>query len=301
MTTVRTVWKVYRFELASVVVVFAALIVVMLVLATRLQEAKPSMQAWEALRRDAERLGGVVALLPVVLAALLGAVLVSREVELRTDQLSWSLGPSRGRWLAARLLVVGVPLLLLLLGLAIAANTLEAGSTMRVDPRASLAAYGQRDIALVARGMAAFAVGVLVGAAVGRQLPAVLVSALAALVALLTLGATFPFGIDPQLIGSARIDSESEYEREAAILAKQMQQGPDGTLYENEEVSRLAPAGLDEAAYPMWLASRFDPVEYRYTGDQLTVISLRESAALATLSVLAVGGAFVIVERREPS
>ena len=56
--------------------------------------------------------------LPVVAGVILGAPLVAAEIERRTAALAWSIAPSRMRWFAERLIVLGALIVLVSLILA---------------------------------------------------------------------------------------------------------------------------------------------------------------------------------------
>lgn len=129
----------------------------------------------------------------VIAGAVLGSVLVSREIERATAQLGWSLRGSRSRWLAERMMAMTI-LMALLLGILLVAVALSSVATW-VGPDAFEAwwHYAVRGPLLLVRGLATLAVAVLIGAAVGRQMPALLFGALAALVLGMALTTASPF------------------------------------------------------------------------------------------------------------
>ncbi|HEX2142107.1 MAG TPA: hypothetical protein VHK28_07550, partial [Candidatus Limnocylindria bacterium] len=115
---------------------------------------------------------------PFLFGIVLGVPIVAREIEHRTGALAWSLGRSRRRWLLGRVLPV-LAIVLLAAGItgvladfaASAVNT----STVR-DLSHSWLWFDQRGLLVPARAAALLGVGVLVGAVVGRTLPALLVA-----------------------------------------------------------------------------------------------------------------------------
>ncbi|MGH2445397.1 MAG: hypothetical protein ACRDGD_05085 [Candidatus Limnocylindria bacterium] len=121
-------------------------------------------------------LGAVATVAPFAAGIFLGAPLLSREIEHRTAPMAWSLSPSRRSWLAWRTvpLLVLLLLALLLLGQA-SAFLLETAEEGELGFRQ----FGMFGPILAARGLGVFGVGLLVGLAVGRVLPALLVTALA--------------------------------------------------------------------------------------------------------------------------
>ncbi len=120
-------------------------------------------------------LGGPV-LLPAVGGLVLGVALVGKEIERGTTVLAWSVGTSRRRWLAVRVL----PAIVLLLGSCLAAgalaDVLEGLRNPLVDPAASFDHMGLRGLLPAAHGIAAFGLALLVGAWFGRLLPALLIA-----------------------------------------------------------------------------------------------------------------------------
>lgn len=114
---------------------------------------------------------------PFPLGIFLGAPLVAREIEHRTAPIAWSLSLSRRRWLAGR----AVPLLVLagvvLLALGQASELLLSTAE---ETELGFRHFGMHGPLLGARGLAVFGIGVAIGLALGRVLPAILMTALAA-------------------------------------------------------------------------------------------------------------------------
>ncbi len=113
---------------------------------------------------------------PFVMAIMLGAPLVAREVEQNTAPLSWALVGSRRRWLLARvgsILIVFVPLML---ALGLVADILYGAQNPDVNPWASFELYGARGVIVAFWGVAAFHGTVALGTLFGRSLPAIFVA-----------------------------------------------------------------------------------------------------------------------------
>jgi hypothetical protein len=121
-------------------------------------------------------LGAVATVAPFAAGIFLGAPLLSHEIEHRTAPMAWSLSPSRQGWLAWRTVPLLVLLLVALLVLGQASAFLHETARER---ELGFQEYGMFGPILAARGLAVFGVGVLVGLAIGRVLPALLVAALA--------------------------------------------------------------------------------------------------------------------------
>jgi hypothetical protein len=120
----------------------------------------------------------MLSFLSPILGVLLGVSIVAREVELRTAELAWSLSRRRSRWLLQRVL----PMLAIALVLLVVLGFLgwwyfEALSLAKSWPEMTeLASLG---IGLVARGLLAMGVALLLGAIAGRTMPALVLAVIA--------------------------------------------------------------------------------------------------------------------------
>lgn len=188
-------WRIHRFEILFVLALAALLGVSAWILADQIrgiglsdelcwprgEEGGYATAACDRMMETywgVESQGGLVrialTIAPGLLGLILGVPVVARELELRTAGFSWALTPSRWRWLLARFL----PMLLVgLVGLAVVA---WAGTTLfdamwlaRRGP--DLTEVAGQGLALVARGLTAVAVALLMGALVGRTMPALLI------------------------------------------------------------------------------------------------------------------------------
>jgi hypothetical protein len=132
-------------------------------------------------------LGAVSTFAPFPLGIFLGAPLVAREIEHRTAPIAWSLSVSRRRWLAGRAL----PLLVVIgLALLVFGQASELMLSTAEERALGFRHYGMFGPIVVARGLAVWGIGVAVGLALGRVLPAILVTTLAAvaLTGILSIG-----------------------------------------------------------------------------------------------------------------
>jgi ABC-type transport system involved in multi-copper enzyme maturation permease subunit len=308
-TALRFVWKQYRFELASMIVAIGLLTVGVLIIWARLEDVRPSpaclkswwlgaapsncgaaLEVWSG-RRE-EWVFWLVRALPFVAGIVLGSVLVSREIEHRTAQLGWSLSGSRRRWLAERVFPVAILLVVLLAILAFAADVYEGARMPGFDPRASLNEYGVHGLPVVMRGIALFGGAALLGAIVGRQLPALILSGALALVIGYALNGAFPFGAAARWLPEDQVPNPfTDQTIDTAWLAS------DGTIVPYLAVRDLAP---DAGDWYDWAVEHYSRIVAVLRGEQLTEIELREALVLGGFTVLALGGAFVVVDRRRP-
>jgi hypothetical protein len=112
--------------------------------------------------------------LPYIAGVVLGAPLVSRELEHRTAQFGWPLARSRARWLWFRFLPLAFVGAVLLAIPAMAGEVLERTLHPVIDPGMSFEGYGSRGPVVVLRFLPVVAAAALVGTLLGRQLPSVL-------------------------------------------------------------------------------------------------------------------------------
>jgi ABC-type transport system involved in multi-copper enzyme maturation permease subunit len=117
-------------------------------------------------------LGLLLMALPGLIGGFWGAPLVARELETRTDRLVWNQSVTRARWLAIKLLLVGV----VAIAVTGAFSLLLTWSASRYDQwvgdRFAAMSFGARNVVPLGYAAFAFVLGVLVGLLVRRTLPA---------------------------------------------------------------------------------------------------------------------------------
>jgi hypothetical protein len=105
----------------------------------------------------------------------LGAPIIASEIERGTAVLPWTMGESRLRWLAPRVLLVGLWLTVFSMAIGLGLDRIhEIAVSPHIPITANLYDYEQRGWIVPARALVAFAAAILVGAVLGRALPALL-------------------------------------------------------------------------------------------------------------------------------
>ncbi|HEY7333230.1 MAG TPA: hypothetical protein VH859_09770 [Candidatus Limnocylindria bacterium] len=246
---------------------------------------------------------------PFGMGLILGVPIVARELEGRTAGLSWTLSRSRVAWLAGRAGFAAIVLVALLAVVVLASGVLAAAIVPTLTLERDFTWIGRRDGLILARGATALAIGVLVGAVVGRQLPGLLAAAFASVVvftgvsfAMDRWNETLAVVIDPyatsdgvvggslglgggvelpsgELVSYAWIQSDTQYSDET------------GAIYTRWDDATGQP---DPTSFVGWDRARIIP------GGQYPVVLAREAAATLVLGVLVVGGAAIAVRRRRP-
>lgn len=256
-----------------------------------------ALRAWnEAL----QMIGGLI-LSPTlavayVIGAFLGVPIVARELERGTTRLAWSLAPSRWRWFAVRVLPILAIIVVLTFAAGAAVDRFFAASVQGEDPAASFTLFGARGGLLASRAAFIFAIGIVVGAAVGRTLPALIVTALVASIAIgggeavhqnvILRNEAVPFSMD--------FESESDpYAGRGDLYVDTVFQLPDGSLVGYQYFG-------DEDPYDQNGNPRYPMFSMRIPGSQYRFVEAREALALggATLVTLLLAG--LIVSRRRP-
>jgi hypothetical protein len=319
LTSARIVLKHHRFEVGAAVILGLFVAVAALVTSYRLNaigvpagcfeqwltgggaegagDCAGPVQAFAEINEDqAGKLLAFMAVLPFIVGLLAGVSIVGRELEARTAQLAWALTPSRHRWLARQ---VGPILLVVVVAVALAAAAATVLETTREPWYHST--YGDLMLhgwPVIGRALAAFSVGLLVGAVVGRSLPALIVAALACVVLLMfegmAQGAWYQANLevigDPTTVNNGSFDG---------IYGDYGWLAPDGRFVGQEAAFQQAPSGVPDAS--QWL------LDNGWKTAALGVPSTKagQLAALETLGfaavALVVGVATIpIVDRRRP-
>lgn len=117
---------------------------------------------------------GLLWILPTAVGALLGVMITARELERRSAHISWAISTSRGRWLLLRVVAPAV-ILVALFSLCAGAAELVTRARLVTD-QPGFIDYELRSVLVPLRGFLAFAIGIAIGAQVGRSLPALIVA-----------------------------------------------------------------------------------------------------------------------------
>lgn len=236
--------------------------------------------------------------LPLVVGALLGVPLVSREIETGTAAMAWAWSGSRAVWLARRTGGVLAVLLVVLGVSAWASDVLTFSRQPWVTPGLSFLDAGSHGIALVARGFASFSLALLVGAAVGRVLPSLIIAVV--LMGALWLGGEVARGswLATEALNHIQdVPSLNAYDVPGGTYFAPLSRARDGTILTDVEAMKLAPPGVDPAA---WLVENFHPMSASVPGSEyprwlaLEVLGYGAVAGLASVLVVPV------LNRRRP-
>ena len=256
---------------------------------------EPGVRAWS----EAQQLIGGLVLSPTlavayVIGAFLGVPIVARELERGTTRLAWSLAPSRWRWFAMRTLPVLAIIVVLAFVAGAAVDRFFAASVQGEDPAASFTLYGARGGLLAARAAFIFGIAVVVGAVIGRALPALIVTALIGTIAIAGGEGVYQNVIlrNEAIAVETRFDDNGQGNR-GDLTFDTVFRLPDGSLvgfeyFGDSEV-------FDENGMP-----RYPMLSMVVPGSQYRFVEAREALALAIATLVALFLAGVVVARRRP-
>jgi hypothetical protein len=323
-TTLRLLFKTHRFELIAITLACLALAGGELFMSSQLgavalppdcvfvqgsdsqgqasdpaheQACQVKRDAYFALQGHVGEILGFGAALPLLAGIVLGVPLVGRELESGTASLAWTLSRSRRRWLLARAIPLMAILSVVLLIPALAADILEHARQPLVDPGSSFSDAGVRGPVFVLRGVMAFAVGVISGAIVGRQIPALIIAIAMSLAVLVG----FEVGVTRWEHSLAEWRPAASFDINPADLQfdQQYRDRATGAIVDTNAVMATAPqvnGGADSA----WIDDHYVPVSLGLLGSQYGVVVAGETAALGGLSLLGLGLGLMVVNRRRP-
>ena len=114
--------------------------------------------------------------LPFVVGALVGVPIVAGEIESRTTGMAWSLFASRTRWLVGQIVPIALVTALAVMAAGVAAEAIEHDNEAYSGGYRDVIQIGHYGLGLLARAFGVFGIGLGIGALIGRQLPAFLLS-----------------------------------------------------------------------------------------------------------------------------
>jgi hypothetical protein len=239
----------------------------------------------------------VTVLVPWIAGLLIGVPLVAREVESGTASLAWTLSRSRRSWYLRRVIpltaIVGLALLLP----AVATVVMEGARQPDVDVWASFDDGSLRGPVVLFRGLLALSVGVLAGAVVGRQLPAVIIGGLLAI----AVSVAVPVGMQAFSDTLAEWRVADQATSGDLILGSGYRDKSSGAVVDYDAAYVGAPILADGNYDESWVQSRFDQAVLVVPGWRYPQVVTVESTALGGLALLALGLGGFVVSRRRPS
>jgi hypothetical protein len=263
-------------------------------------------------------IGAILIAVPGLIGIFWGAPLVTRELEERTERLVWNQSVTRTKWLAVKLLVLGL-FTALVTGLF---SLLLTWSASRYDQvigeRFAALTFDARNIVPIGYGLFAFTLGTVVGMLVRRTLPAMAIT-LAVFAALqLAVPALLRQNLMPPVTRTVTLDA-SVMEREVGLSLEDnvwylrgytvaggwaLEESaklykPDGTPYTSEDARTcLANVGDREATDACTVAQNLNFEHTYQPGNRYWTFQWIELGLFAGLSLLLAGFGFFWLRRR---
>jgi hypothetical protein len=230
---------------------------------------------------------------PIVVGLFLGVPLVAREVESRTAALAWSLSRSRRRWLLWRATPVLAVTVIACLAAGLAGDVL-AHAPPRLDGYdPGFEDWFARGPQVAVRGMAIGAIGLLIGALVGRQLPALLLAAIGTLALFvattLVMDGWMKAAAEPVVVGPDQIVT-------GKIYGGGLRNDATGQILIDAEAAWVFNGPVDEFGMPVGYSNVFFMVPSRHYGEFV----LYEAGLFGVVAVGGAVGAVLLVSRRRP-
>jgi hypothetical protein len=261
-------------------------------------------QQFYELSSKAEWLSYFSWLAPFAMGLLLGVPLVSREIEHRTAAIAWTMSRSRTWWLTRRVAFLTLVAVVLLIVVAVVGEALASATMPAQHLDRDFAWYGRRGALIVVRGIASLGIGALVGAWLGRVLPALLVAVFASVL----IFSGISLGMDRWMEGDA-IVQKFDADRAGGRQLGERILLPTGELIDYGELQRRGlayEAIVDDLLYakPEDIGHPDRIVGYdRYLvvpGSRYPQIMLRESALVGGAAILLALATILVVGRRRP-
>lgn len=251
---------------------------------------------------DANSVMLAMAVIPLLIGMVLGVGVVAPEIEAGTAPTGWVLARSRARWLRGRMLP-SLGAALVALGLLAAASEVLwlAREPYLPNPWLNFDDASLHGPILVAKGLAAYGVGLAAGALLGRNLPAVILAT-----AVVWLGLAGTGNVARSLWVQAEAHNHTAVMDPngnvlafpGGVISGNVWRTADGRTVSNADAYAMVPAG--EPDPDLWVSAHLALVYTGVPGDLFPAWDAAESAGYAAVGLLAVGLAFLVVRRRRP-
>jgi len=231
----------------------------------------------------------LVPLFPVLAGLLIGTPAIARELDRGTARLAWSLGPSRMRWFAQRVLPLLAVVLVACFAIGVIAEWIVALFAPGVDLSISFLQYHQRGVAIATAGFVFACAAIGVGAVVGRTIPTLIL-------ALVLGGATIlaVTEVSSKLLASEAVPLAESVGANNDLQLDSRFQLPDGRLVTWDELIVIDPESMTSELGP-----QYPYVALGIPGTRHREIEAREAIAEVVAGLAFLGlGAFVVGRRR---
>lgn len=319
-TSARLTIKINRFEIATGALVAIVIGIAALVVRAQLEsvgvgqdcllrwmtslttaaDCDARVQAWAVLNEgSAGKVMASMAALPLIVGLLAGVPIVGRELESGTAAFAWALVGSRWRWLGRQT----APIVILVV---VVSTTAAIPAALLADTRSASGVWSSTfadadlfGVPVVARTVAATAVGILCGAMLGRMLPALIISFVLAGAITLGLGAVEPLVVHAtynQLnVGCPGCVADfitSNPDIDVRFVTK------DDQVLSLETAVATAPPGTTDLI--TWVQDHYRMVTFGVKGTKTVEWQIVQTAILMIVCGACFGASMLVVHRRSP-
>ena len=193
----------------------------------------------------------IMGVLPFLVGLVGGVPIVAQELEARTAQTAWTLSASRWRWLAHQVAPIAIVLGAGMLLAALAAEPVADASAALGRSASSL--IGLHGPLVVVRAFAAFGLGLMLGALLGRSLPALFLGIAISVALLFAVGIlrdAWTASLPASPIGQISSETGELVGDPRARITAWGVVTPDGRVLSSEEAREIATAAGVPAAPP---------------------------------------------------
>jgi hypothetical protein len=234
---------------------------------------------------------------PIVLGLFLGVPLVAREVESRTAQLAWTLSRSRRRWLLQRAIPVLGAVVVACVAAGIAGDVLVHAAPWVEGSDPGFSDWWARGPQVAVRGVAVGAIGLVVGAFIGRQLPALLLVGMGTLAlfvaATLMVDGWMEAAAEPVVFGPEQIVS-------GKIYGSGFRDDATGEVISYEQAYESFGESFGEEIYEFGNPRGYSQVSFMVPSGRYGEFVLYESAIFGLVALAGIGMSAQIVASRRP-
>jgi hypothetical protein len=234
----------------------------------------------------------LVPIFPIIGGLLAGGPIVARELETGTARLAWSMGPSRMRWFAQRVVPIFLMLAVATLAIGATADALLKMVQPRVEIDASFVGYRARGLLIGVEGLLVASIALALGAITGRTVPTIILT-------LMLVGGLLAAVDNVErkvLLSEAAVGGDSSYSDNNLYLDSKIQM-PDGRLLTWEQLMTEHPE-YNEFGWPE--DAGIQSVAIYIPGARYHDVERREALVLLGFAAAFVVVAGVTVLRRRP-
>ena len=230
----------------------------------------------------------LVPLFPFLAGLLLGGPVVARELDRGTARLAWSLGPSRMRWFAQRVLPMVAVTIVACFAVGVVGERIVALFAPDADLANSFVQFHQRGVLIATNGFLIATVAIAIGAVLGRTMPTLVLALLLGGASLVAIAE-----VDHKLLINESIPLPENSNNDLQIDSRF--QLPDGRLVTWDELTVIDPEAMTSELGP-----QYPWVSLGIPGSRYREIEAREAAVEIVAGLAFLGLAAFVVGRRRP-